>query len=63
MMGSRRFSLENEQKELATKLEDPELYRRDSRVAQNHSARLAAIDEELLALLERWEALDARQSQ
>ncbi|MBS1198053.1 MAG: transporter related protein [Proteobacteria bacterium] len=56
-------ALESEQKELASKLEDPELYRRDPKEAQNYSARLAAIDEELLVMLERWEMLDVRQSQ
>lgn len=52
--------LEAEQKELTVRLEDPELYRQDAREAQRCSARLAAIDEELLELLERWEALEAR---
>lgn len=53
-------ALEAEQKEVAIMLEDPGLYRRDAQTARNCSARLAAIDEELLALLERWEALEAR---
>jgi ATP-binding cassette subfamily F protein uup len=52
--------LEAEQGELTRSLEDPTLYQRDARAAQQASERLAAIDDELLVLLERWEALEAR---
>jgi len=53
-------ALEAEQGELTARLEDPAIYQRDARAAQQSAARLAAIDDELLALLERWEALEAR---
>ena len=53
-------ALENEQKTLTAQLEDPALYDKPQE-AQAVAARLAAIDDELLALLERWEALEARQ--
>ncbi len=54
-------ALETEQKNLTARLEDPALYQQPQQ-AQAIAARLAAIDDELLALLERWEALEARQS-
>jgi ATP-binding cassette subfamily F protein uup len=54
-------ALEAEQKPLTARLEDPALYH-DPQAAQAVAARLAAIDEELLALLERWELLEQRQS-
>ena len=53
-------ALEAEQGELTRSLEDPALYQRDAKAAQQASERLAAIDDELLALLERWEALESR---
>lgn len=53
-------TLESEQQTLTARLEDPALYQQDPLAAQQASARLAAIDEELMALLERWEALEAR---
>lgn len=53
-------ALEAEQTALTARLEDPALYQQDPLAAQNASARLAAIDEALMALLERWEALEAR---
>ena len=53
-------ALEAEQRELTRSLEDPALYQRDAKAAQQASERLAAIDDELLALLERWEALESR---
>jgi ATP-binding cassette subfamily F protein uup len=53
-------ALETEQGVLTQKLEDPALYQRDAQAAQQASARLAAIDDELTGLLERWEALEAR---
>jgi ATP-binding cassette subfamily F protein uup len=53
-------ALEAEQGELTLSLEDPALYQRDAKAAQQASERLAAIDDELLFLLERWEALEAR---
>ncbi|MDR1994151.1 ATP-binding cassette domain-containing protein [Azonexus sp.] len=53
-------ALETEQGELTALLEDPTIYQRDAKAAQQAAERLAAIDDELLALLERWEALEAR---
>ena len=53
-------ALEAEQAKLTALLEDPALYQRDPQGAQKASERLAAIDDELLALLERWENLEAR---
>jgi ATP-binding cassette subfamily F protein uup len=53
-------ALEAEQGGLTQMLEDPALYQRDAQAAQQASARLAAIDDELMGLLERWEALEAR---
>lgn len=53
-------ALEAEQVALTTQLEDPLLYQRDPQGAQQASVRLAAIDDELMELLERWEALESR---
>lgn len=53
-------ALEAEQAELTVRLEDPALYQQDPERARLAALRLAAIDAELLALLERWEALEAR---
>ncbi|MDP1652483.1 MAG: ATP-binding cassette domain-containing protein [Rhodocyclaceae bacterium] len=52
-------ALEAEQKALTTRLEDPKLHR-NQQESQAVAARLAAIDEELLGLLERWEILETR---
>ena len=52
-------ALEEEQKGLTTKLEDPALYASDPQAAQGFATRLSEIDDELLVLLERWEALEA----
>jgi ATP-binding cassette subfamily F protein uup len=54
-------TLEAEQKTLTARLEDPAIYQQGQE-AQTVAARLAAIDEELLVLLERWETLEARQT-
>ena len=51
-------ALEDEQKEIARCLEDPALYQADAQRANALSARLAEIDDELMILLERWEALE-----
>ena len=51
--------LENEQKTLAEKLNDPDFYR-DPVAVQSTNARLAEIDEALLIALERWEELESR---
>jgi ATP-binding cassette subfamily F protein uup len=53
-------ALEAEQKTLTEQLSDPNLYVREpQRAAQMHE-RVAQIEEELMAALERWEALGAR---
>ncbi len=52
--------LEAEQAQLTQRLEDPALYLDDPAAAQKAAERLSAIDDELMALLERWEALEAR---
>ncbi len=45
---------------MTRRLEDPAIYQTDPAGAQQAATRLAAIDDELMALLERWEALEAR---
>jgi len=52
--------LEGEQADLTKRLEDPTIYQTDPQAAQKAAERLAAIDEELMVLLERWEALEGR---
>jgi ABC transport system ATP-binding/permease protein len=53
-------ALEAEQKALNDLLADPALYAREPQRAAELHARHAAIDEELMAALERWEALASR---
>jgi ABC transport system ATP-binding/permease protein len=53
-------ALEAEQQELAALLADGGLYRTDAARAVQAQARHAAIEDELLAALERWEALGSR---
>ncbi|MCE1238945.1 MAG: ATP-binding cassette domain-containing protein [Azonexaceae bacterium] len=53
-------ALEGEQATLTRLLEDPALYQDNPQAAQRSAERLAAIDDELMALLERWEQLEAR---
>ena len=50
---------EEEQQALTARLENPALYDNPTE-AQAVASRLAAIDDELLALLERWESLEQR---
>ncbi|MCR5866310.1 MULTISPECIES: ATP-binding cassette domain-containing protein [Aquincola] len=54
-------ALETEQKKLGEQLADPDIYTREThqKVAELQ-ARYAAIDDELLSALERWEQLGAR---
>ena len=52
--------LEAEQAELTKRLADASIYQSDPQAAQTAAGRLAVIDDELMALLERWEALEAR---
>ena len=51
-------ALEEEQKAISLQLEDPALYQSQSQEAQRLSVRLTEIDDELMSLLERWEALE-----
>ncbi|MDZ4315424.1 MAG: ATP-binding cassette domain-containing protein [Azonexus sp.] len=53
-------ALEAEQIALSKQLEDPAIYQADPAVAQKSAERLAVIDDELIALLERWEVLEAK---
>ncbi len=52
-------ALEAEQKQVAEQLADPALYKTAPQRVGELQARYAAIEEELFAALERWEALDA----
>jgi ATP-binding cassette subfamily F protein uup len=54
--------LEAEQAALNAKLADPNYYVSAGTEAAATAARVAAIDEELLGLLERWEGLEAKRS-
>jgi len=51
--------LEAEQATITQRLEDPALYQSQPQEAQQLSTRLGEIDDELMALLERWEALES----
>jgi ATP-binding cassette subfamily F protein uup len=53
-------ALEDEQKEITSRLADPALYRADPQAVNALSERLAEIDEALMILLERWEELESR---
>ncbi|MFC3147133.1 ATP-binding cassette domain-containing protein [Piscinibacterium candidicorallinum] len=54
--------LEAEQAALNAKLADPNYYVSAGTEAAQTAARVAAIDEDLLGLLERWEGLEAKRS-
>ena len=51
-------ALEQEQKTIGLRLEDPTLYQSQPQEAQSLAVRLSAIDDELMRLLERWEILE-----
>ena len=53
-------ALESEQKSIAAKLEDGSVFAKDPKEGTRLSERHAAIDEELLVALERWEELEAK---
>ncbi|MGV0975199.1 MAG: ATP-binding cassette domain-containing protein [Azonexus sp.] len=53
-------ALEGEQAVLGKRLEDASIYQTDPQAAQKAAERLAIIDDELMAMLERWEVLEAR---
>ena len=52
-------ALEAEQKQIGERLADPALYQAQPQAARELSARLREIDEQLLALLDRWETLES----
>jgi ABC transport system ATP-binding/permease protein len=54
-------ALEKAQAEIHERLADPQLYRSQADQVKTLQARVEAIDGELLQLLERWEALEAKQ--
>ncbi|MEI7430614.1 MAG: ATP-binding cassette domain-containing protein, partial [Betaproteobacteria bacterium] len=51
-------ALEQEQATINQRMEDPAFYQTQSHEAPGLAQRLSAIDDELLILLERWEALE-----
>ena len=53
-------ALEAEQKQIGAQLEDGSIFARDAKEGARLTERYAAIDDELLAALERWEALEAK---
>lgn len=53
-------TIEAEQTVLAETLTDPQLYSEGSDKADAINAKLAALEEQLLALFDRWEALEAK---
>ena len=55
-------ALESEQIQLTEKLSDPEIFKNDYKQAVAWQTRISEIEEILLQKLERWEALEARQS-
>jgi len=54
-------ALEQEQADIHQSLADPELYRSRADQVKMLQARIEAIDSELIKLLTRWEALEAKQ--
>ncbi|RZT04581.1 ATP-binding cassette, subfamily F, uup [Duganella sp. CF402] len=53
-------ALEDEQTALNLQLSDPDFYKKNAAEAKRVNARIEAIEAELLAALERWEAIEAR---
>jgi ATP-binding cassette subfamily F protein uup len=53
-------ALEAEQKAISAQLEDGSIFVKDAKEGARLTERFAAIDDELLAALERWEALEAK---
>ncbi len=53
-------ALEAEQKAISAQLEDGSIFAKDAKEGARLSERHGAIDEELLAALERWEELEAK---
>ncbi|AET88613.1 MULTISPECIES: ATP-binding cassette domain-containing protein [Caballeronia] len=57
---ARIAELENEQKAIGAQLEDGSIFAKDAKEGARLSERHAAIEEELLVALERWEELEAK---
>ncbi|MGC2041604.1 MAG: ABC transporter ATP-binding protein, partial [Paraburkholderia caledonica] len=53
-------ALEAEQKAIGAQLEDSSIFAKDAQEGKRLSERYAAIDEELLLALERWDELEKR---
>ncbi|WP_213296834.1 ATP-binding cassette domain-containing protein [Paraburkholderia sacchari] len=53
-------ALEAEQKEIGAKIEDGSIFAKDAQEGARLTERYAAIDEELLVALERWEELESK---
>lgn len=53
-------ALEEEQKTIGAQLEDGSIFAKDPQEGTRLTERFAAIDDELLAALERWETLEAK---
>ena len=53
-------ALEAEQKSITEKLADPNLYREQPTEVKKLNERYAQLDEQLMASLEKWEAIEAR---
>ncbi|HKT97696.1 MAG TPA: ATP-binding cassette domain-containing protein [Paraburkholderia sp.] len=53
-------ALETEQKEIGAKIEDGSIFAKDAQEGARLTERYAAIDDELLLALERWEALESK---
>jgi len=51
-------ALENEQKQIGLRLADPALYRDNPAQVQDLNRRVAHIEDELIACLQRWEELE-----
>ena len=52
-------ALEEEQKEIESRINDPELYKTDREEGARLNRRLAEIEEELMACMLRWEELES----
>jgi ATP-binding cassette subfamily F protein uup len=53
-------ALEAEQKAIGAQLEDGSIFARDAAEGTRLTARYAAIDDELLAAMERWDELESK---
>lgn len=53
-------ALENEQDQISTRLNDPELYKKDASEGKRLNQRFVEIEEELMNCMVRWEELEAK---